>query len=88
MVDVRAWNDGAITTIEVSDTGPGIPPAIRGKMFSAFQNSSRPGGTGLGLAIVADLVRSHGGTVELAPDREDAGALFRIRLPWLPAVAS
>ena len=87
VVDVRAWKDGAITTIEVSDTGPGIPPAIRGKVFSAFQNSSRPGGTGLGLAIVADLVRAHGGTVELAPDREDAGALFRIKLPWLPAVA-
>lgn len=87
VVDVRAWKDGGITTIEVSDTGPGIPPAIRGKVFSAFQNSLRPGGTGLGLAIVADLVRAHGGTVELAPDREDAGALFRIKLPWLPAVA-
>ena len=87
VVDVRAWKDGAITTIEVSDTGPGVPPMIRGKVFSAFQNSSRPGGTGLGLAIVADLVRAHGGTVELAPDREDAGALFRIKLPWLPAVA-
>ena len=86
VVEVRAWTDGAITTIEVSDTGPGIPPAIRGKVFSAFQTSSRPGGTGLGLAIVADLVRAHGGTVELAPDREDAGALFRIKLPWLPAV--
>ncbi len=85
VVDVRAWRDGTITTIEVSDTGPGIPPAIRGKVFSAFQNSSRPGGTGLGLAIVADLVRAHGGTVELAPDRDDAGALFRIKLPWLPA---
>ncbi len=87
VVEVRAWRDGTITTIEVSDTGPGIPPAIRGKVFSAFQNSSRPGGTGLGLAIVADLVRAHGGTVELTPDREDAGALFRIRLPRLPAVA-
>ncbi len=87
VVEVRAWRDGAITTIEVSDTGPGVPPVIRGKVFSAFQNSSRPGGTGLGLAIVADLVRAHGGTVELAPDRDDAGALFRIKLPWLPAVA-
>ncbi len=87
VVDVRAWQEGAITTIEVSDTGPGIPPTIRGKVFSAFQNSSRPGGTGLGLAIVADLVSAHGGTVELAPDRDAAGALFRIKLPWLPTVA-
>ena len=88
VVDVRAWQEGTITTIEVSDTGPGIPPAIRDKVFSAFQNSSRPGGTGLGLAIVADLVRAHGGTVELAPDRDDSGALFRIKLPWLPTVVA
>ena len=86
VVHVRAWKDGEITTIEVSDTGPGIPPAIRSKVFSAFQHSSRPGGTGLGLAIVADLVRAHGGTVELAPDREEAGALFRVTLPGLPTV--
>ena len=86
VVDVRAWKENSTTIIEVSDTGPGIPPAIRSKIFSAFQNSSRPGGTGLGLAIVADLIRAHGGTIVLAPDREDTGALFRITLPWLPAV--
>ena len=86
VVEIRAWKDGAITTIEVSDTGPGIPSGARDKVFAAFQNSSRPGGTGLGLAIVADLVRAHGGTIELAPERDDAGALFRIKLPWLPAI--
>lgn len=85
VVDVRAWKDSSTTVIEVSDTGPGIPVAIRSKIFSAFQNSSRPGGTGLGLAIVADLIRAHGGTIVLAPDSEDAGAMFRITLPWLPA---
>ena len=66
------------------DTGPGIPAAIRSKVFSAFQNSSRPGGTGLGLAIVADLIRAHGGSIELLPQSEDSGAAFRITLPWLP----
>ena len=85
VVQVRAWQESSTTLIEVADTGPGIPLAIRPKIFSAFQNSSRPGGTGLGLAIVADLVRAHGGTIDLLPDQDDAGALFRITLPWLPA---
>ena len=84
VVDVRAWKEGSTTLIEVSDTGPGIPLAIRPKVFSAFQNSARPGGTGLGLAIVADLIGAHGGTIVLLPEREDIGASFRITLPWLP----
>ena len=80
-VDVRAWRDEATTFIEITDTGPGIPASVRATIFSAFQNSSRPGGTGLGLAIVADLIRAHGGTIALAPDTEDNGASFRITLP-------
>ena len=82
VVTVRAWKEGGATIIEVGDTGPGIPPMLRPKIFSAFQNSTRPGGTGLGLAIVADLIRAHGGTITLAND--DVGARFRITLPWLP----
>lgn len=85
MVTVQAWKESATTIIEVSDNGPGIPPALRPKIFSAFQNSSRPGGTGLGLAIVADLVRGHGGTITLVSEPDDCGARFRITLPWLPA---
>ena len=84
IVGVRAWKDSATTIIEVADTGPGIPSAMRPKIFSAFQNSSRPGGTGLGLAIVADLIRAHGGAVALQDDAEETGARFRITLPWLP----
>ena len=84
VVEVTARKEGSTTIIEVLDTGPGIPAAIRAKVFSAFQNSSRPGGTGLGLAIVADLIRAHGGSIVLLPERDDIGAAFRITLPWLP----
>ena len=80
-VTVRAWREGVATVIEVDDTGPGVPPMLRPKIFSAFQNSSRPGGTGLGLAIVADLIRAHGGTIALAQTGDDVGARFRITLP-------
>lgn len=86
VVRVRAWREGAHTVIEVADTGPGVPLAIRPKIFTAFQNSSRPGGTGLGLAIVADLIRAHGGTIALQSDSDEGGAVFKIMLPWMPAL--
>ncbi len=81
-VTVRAWKESGATIIEVVDTGPGIPAMLRPKIFSAFQNSTRPGGAGLGLAIVADLIRAHGGTIVLGT--AEVGARFRITLPWLP----
>lgn len=87
MVGVRAFRDNSLTIIEVYDNGPGIPVAVRPKLFAAFQNSMRPGGTGLGLAIVADLIRAHGGTITLATETaagEETGACFRITMPWLP----
>ncbi len=77
--------------IEVADTGPGVPPAARPKLFSAFFTSDRAGGTGLGLVIASDLVRAHGGSLTLAPpvraDAPDAetappGARFLIDLPF------
>jgi signal transduction histidine kinase len=65
--------------LDITDTGPGIPPAIRQKLFDAFHGSSRPGGTGLGLAIAADLVRAQGGTIDLL--NQTQGSSFRIFLP-------
>ena len=87
-VRVRAWKESAFTIIEVADTGPGVPIVVRPKIFSAFQNSTRPGGSGLGLAIVADLIRGHGGTIELQGEIDDGGAIFRIALPMVQARAS
>ena len=81
IVRVQAWREDGMTIIEVADTGPGIPLGMRPTIFSAFQNSMRPGGTGLGLAIAADLIRAHGGTIALQGADEDAGACFRLALP-------
>jgi len=80
----------AMPLIEVSDTGPGVPPAVRPKLFDAFFTSDRAGGTGLGLVIAADLVHAHGGSLTLAPparadggdaETEPPGARFIIILP-------
>jgi len=67
--------------LEVSDTGPGVPPELRERIFDPFFTTKGLGrGIGLGLASVFALVEAHGGTlaVEEAPG---GGACFRLRLP-------
>ncbi len=66
--------------IRVGDTGPGLPPKAREHLFRAFQGSARKGGSGLGLAISAELVRGHGGRLELIRSDEE-GTEFLIHLP-------
>ncbi|HPS80123.1 MAG TPA: sensor histidine kinase, partial [Thermoanaerobaculaceae bacterium] len=71
--------------LEVRDRGPGVPEADRERVFERFVRlaggrASNPGGSGLGLAIVAEVVRSHGGRVQVR-DREGGGAIFRVELP-------
>ncbi len=78
-IRVSAERRGASITLQVSDTGPGIPERARENLFAAFKGSVRNGGTGLGLAIASELVRAHGGRIELADN--SAGATFRIELP-------
>lgn len=73
----RAAGDQAI--VEIADSGPGIPPAERQRIFEPFV-SHRPGGIGLGLAVVQDIVQRHGGS--LAVDDSDlGGARFTLTLP-------
>ncbi|WP_292294489.1 HAMP domain-containing sensor histidine kinase [Marivita sp.] len=66
--------------IDVTDTGPGLPPKAKEYLFRAFQGGARKGGSGLGLAISEELVRGHGGTLELRKS-DETGTAFRIRLP-------
>ncbi len=81
-IRVAGRREGAVTIIEVSDTGPGVPAKAREHLFEAFQGSSRDGGTGLGLAIAAELVRAHGGDLHLVEGT--IGATFRIAIPDRP----
>jgi len=79
-IEIAAGEDEHDWWIRVGDTGPGLPPKAREHLFAAFQGNVRKGGIGLGLAIAAELVRGHGGHLELL--RSDAeGTEFQIRLP-------
>ncbi len=82
-IRLSASRAGGAVSIVVADNGPGLPPAARENLFSAFKGAARPGGTGLGLVIAADLVRAHGGEIGLraANDPLWPGAAFEIRLP-------
>lgn len=79
---ITAVRTGGVVRIRVADTGPGVSPRAREHLFQAFQGSGRPGGTGLGLAIAAELVRAHGGRIELVGG--PPGAVFEITLPDRP----
>jgi signal transduction histidine kinase len=66
--------------IEVADTGPGLPQDVLAHLFEPFTGAGRQGGTGLGLAIARDLVRAHGGAIELERTGPD-GTVFRLDFP-------
>jgi signal transduction histidine kinase len=64
-IGLRAFEDDEAWHIHVTDTGPGLPLKAREHLFQAFQGGVTKGGSGLGLTISSELLRGHGGTVEL-----------------------
>ena len=71
----------AVVTLEVADSGPGIPPAIQARLFEPFFTTKPPGvGTGLGLPLCQGIIEGHGGTISVrsAPGQ---GTTFRVELP-------
>ncbi|PIB23937.1 ATPase [Amylibacter kogurei] len=66
--------------ILIRDNGPGLPAKALDNLFTAFEGGARAGGSGLGLAISAELIKGHGGKLELVETGEN-GTLFRVSLP-------
>ncbi|NUT57060.1 MAG: HAMP domain-containing protein, partial [Thermoleophilia bacterium] len=84
-VDVSAHRDGGVASLEVSDTGIGIPAAEQERLFERFFRASSAAaaqvpGTGLGLAISKEIAEAHGGTITVR-SAEGAGTTFRVELP-------
>jgi signal transduction histidine kinase len=76
---LAARRDGDSVVLEVADSGPGIPEAVRAEVFKPFF-TTKTTGTGLGLAICARIVADHGGQIGFDCPPE-GGTCFSVRLP-------
>jgi signal transduction histidine kinase len=72
--------------LAVADTGRGMPPEIRDRLFSAKAVSTKKGGTGLGTKIVKDVMDAHKGKIWVESE-PGAGTTFHFRFPLDPTAA-
>jgi signal transduction histidine kinase/CheY-like chemotaxis protein len=80
-VTTRFHRSAARISLEVADTGPGVPPEIQARIFEPFFTTKPLGvGTGLGLPLCQGVIEGHGGTICLA-STVGQGAVFRVELP-------
>jgi len=75
-IAVDLWRDDGTTQLAVRDTGPGIAPEARDRLFTPFFSTKRDG-LGLGLTLVAEVLAQHRCTFDLR-DAEGGGAEFRL----------
>jgi signal transduction histidine kinase len=80
-VRVQAQAQGELVVFEVSDDGCGIPAENLQRVLDPFFTTKKRGhGTGLGLPIAADIVRNHGGTLEIESEI-GRGTTVRVMIP-------
>ncbi len=79
-VSLRAEAAGEAVRVVVEDDGPGVPEALRGRLFELFF-TTKPQGTGVGLATAREAAREMGGDVAYEPGGPAGGARFTFSLP-------
>ena len=79
LVSIRVAHSDKGSELVVEDNGPGIPTEMIERIFEAFV-STKNSGTGLGLALTQQIIRDHGGTIEVG-NSPTGGAVFRIKFP-------
>jgi signal transduction histidine kinase len=79
-IEVSSRQEGDVCVIEVTDSGPGVPAALRERIFEPFFTTKPVGqGTGLGLTTSREIARRHGGDLTVRPAPH--GTLFRLEIP-------
>jgi signal transduction histidine kinase len=76
---VRVEKGGDKLNLEISDTGSGIPPELRDKVFQLYF-TTKPKGSGIGLAMTYRAVQLHNGTISFKSEA-DSGTTFRLEFP-------
>lgn len=85
---IRTTHEKGNIVASITDTGPGIPPAIRTRVFEPFfTTKSAQGGTGVGLSLCLNIIESHGGQLQYE-ETPGGGATFIVRLPSASAADS
>lgn len=79
-VSVGGQVDGAVVALAFEDTGPGVDPAIRARLFEPLI-TTKAKGIGLGLPLVRRILERHGGSIGYEPQPGGGGARFVVRLP-------
>jgi signal transduction histidine kinase len=78
-IRITGSTDQESSVVRVEDTGPGIRPEIRGRLFEPFVSAGKKNGLGLGLALSRQTVLDHGGDLWV---EDGPGARFAIRFPF------
>ena len=77
---IRTKHSNTNIAIEIEDNGPGIPEEMKDKILQPFFTTKKgTQGTGLGLSITNDIIKAHGGTLEVQSSK-NSGSVFKITL--------
>jgi signal transduction histidine kinase len=85
-ISISTRHEGEEVVLVVRDSGHGMPPEVREKLFQPFFSTKPIGeGTGMGLAVVHGIVTAHGGRIEVESE-PGRGSTFTVRLPLAASV--
>jgi signal transduction histidine kinase len=79
-ISIQIRDLGSLMKVSISDTGPGIPEVIRGRIFEPFVTYGKKRGTGLGMAIAKSTIDAHGGRIWLECET-GRGTTFHVEVP-------
>ncbi len=83
LLRIRVFADASgVATVEVADSGPGLPPDMFNPIFEPIF-TTKSNGMGMGLAICRSIVEAHGGVLRVRPNEPGPGLVFRFNLPGI-----